>query len=140
MTPEQIRHIQGSWAAVVPIQGVAADLFYERLFELDPALRRLFPADLTAQKHKLMDMLDHVVNGIEDLPALLSAVRALGARHRGYGVQAQHYDTVGSALIWTLKKGLGELFTAQVEDAWKTAYAAIAQAMQEAPPLHARAS
>jgi hemoglobin-like flavoprotein len=140
MNPEQIRHIQTSWAAVLPIAGAASDLFYDRLFELDPSLRRLFPADLTAQKQKLMEMLDHVVKGIEDLPALLPAVRQLGARHRGYGVKAQHYDTVGSALLWTLQKGLGELFTAQVEDAWKTAYGAIAQTMQEGPALHARAS
>jgi hypothetical protein len=50
MTPEQIRHIRSSWAAVLPIAATAADLFYQRLFDLDPSLRALFPADLSAQK------------------------------------------------------------------------------------------
>jgi hemoglobin-like flavoprotein len=135
MTPEQIRHIQKSWAAVVPIASTAADLFYERLFDLDPSLRALFPADLSVQKKKLMDMLHQVVLGLDELPALLPSVRELGARHRKYGVAPQHYETVGSALLWTLRKGLGEAFTPEVEEAWTLAYGVLADAMQAKPVM-----
>ena len=137
MSPEQIGHIRSSWAAVVPIAGTAADLFYQRLFELDPSLRALFPADLSEQKKKLMDMLDRVVQGLDDMGNLLPGVQALGARHRTYGVAPQHYDTVGSALLWTLERGLGAAYTAEVADAWKTAYGALASAMQSRPAVHA---
>ncbi len=57
MTPEQIALVQTSFAHVVPIADTAATLFYDRLFALDPTLRRLFPSDLTEQRHKLMTIL-----------------------------------------------------------------------------------
>ena len=36
MTPKQVAMIQTSWLEVEPISDVAATLFYERLFDLDP--------------------------------------------------------------------------------------------------------
>ena len=36
MTPEQIELIRASWAKVMPISEPAAEMFYEKLFELDP--------------------------------------------------------------------------------------------------------
>jgi hemoglobin-like flavoprotein len=140
MTPEQIRHIQRSWAAVVPIASTAADLFYDRLFDLDPSLRTMFPANLNVQKKKLMDMLHQIVVGLDELPNLLPAVRELGARHRGYGVAPQHYDTVGAALLWTLARGLGDNFTPEVERAWTAAYQLLADAMQGHTHMEVRAS
>jgi hemoglobin-like flavoprotein len=44
-------------------------------------------------------------------------VKALGARHSGYGVAAAHYAIVGEALLWTLERGLGEGFTPEVRSA-----------------------
>ncbi len=54
MTPEQKEAVRVSFAQVVPIADQAAILFYDRLFTLDPSLRALFPADLTAQRRNLM--------------------------------------------------------------------------------------
>jgi hypothetical protein len=41
VTPEQKTLVQQSFALVVYIADTAAELFYGRLFELDPSLRRL---------------------------------------------------------------------------------------------------
>ena len=87
---------------VVPISGVAADMFYERLFYMAPSLRRMFPEDMRDQKRKLIMMLAMAVNGLNDLDTLAPQLMALGARHAGYGVKDYHYKTVGEALIWTL--------------------------------------
>jgi hemoglobin-like flavoprotein len=132
MTPQQIALVQTSFAKVVPIAGTAADLFYARLFEIAPDVRRLFPDDLALQKKKLMVMLGTAVNGLSHLDALLPAVHALGERHGGYGVQAEHFAPVGAALLWTLKQGLGEAFTPAVEEAWATAYGVLSRAMIDA--------
>jgi nitric oxide dioxygenase len=132
MTPTQIKLVQSSFAQVAPIAATAADLFYERLFEVAPALRPMFPADLGEQKKKLMAMLGTVVAGLADLDTLLPAVKSLGRRHGGYGVKAQHYTQVGSALLWTLEKGLGETFTPDVRDAWATAYIVLSTTMMQA--------
>jgi hemoglobin-like flavoprotein len=131
MNPTQVQLVQDSFEQVKPIVNVAADLFYNRLFELDPNLRPLFKTDLNQQKHNLMSTLAFAVAGLNKPDKILPAVRQLGARHAGYGVEGHHYQTVGEALLWTLGQGLGEQFTPQVEEAWTAAYVLLAKTMQE---------
>ena len=132
MTPNQIKLVQTSFAQVAPIAATAADLFYGRLFEVAPQVRAMFPDDLGEQKKKLMAMLSTAVAGLSRLDTLMPAVQALGRRHAGYGVKAQHYASVGSALLWTLEKGLGEAFTPEVKDAWATTYIVLSTTMMNA--------
>jgi hemoglobin-like flavoprotein len=130
MTNDQIKLVQDSFRQVVPIAETAAQLFYARLFELDPELELLFKGNLTEQGRKLMQMLGVAVNSLDRMDQLLPVVRSLGTRHVSYGVREKDYDTVGQALLWTLRKGLGEAFTSDVEAAWSNVYAALASAMQ----------
>lgn len=132
MTPEKIALVQDSFKKVVPIAGPAADIFYDRLFEIAPEVRGLFPEDMTEQKKKLMQMLAIAVNGLTKLDEILPAVQDLGRRHNGYDVTPAHYDKVGEALIFTLDKGLGEAFTPEVKDAWVETYGALAGVMIDA--------
>jgi hemoglobin-like flavoprotein len=132
MTPEQIALVQISFAQVLPIADTAAALFYGRLFELDPSLKRLFKGELQEQGRKLMTMIRLVVNGLDRLDQLVPAVQELGRRHARYGVQDEHYDTVGAALLWTLSQGLGAGFTSETEAAWATAYTLLAETMKAA--------
>lgn len=133
MTPRQQTLIRESWAQVAPIADAAATIFYDRLFELDPSLRRLFSrTDMAGQRRNLMQTLAVVVASIDRLESIVPAVEALGRRHAGYGVEAAHFETVGQALLDTLAVGLGEDFTAEVRDAWATAYGILAGVMQSA--------
>ena len=129
MTPQQITLVQASFADVKPIATTAAELFYNRLFTLDPALRPLFKGDMGQQGQMLMSMIGAAVSGLKDLERLAPVVRQLGARHVRYGVQAQHYATVGSALLWTLDQGLGDKFTPAVREAWTAAYTLLSDVM-----------
>ena len=79
-----------------------------------------------------MAMINTVVMSLDRLGSMLGAIEDLGRRHVAYGVTEAHYDTVGSALLWTLGKGLGEQFTAPVEAAWTEAYTTLASAMKQA--------
>jgi nitric oxide dioxygenase len=117
---------------VTPIAETAADLFYRRLFILDPSLQAMFPTDLTEQKRKLMTALTLVVNGLTRLDTLVPAVQSLGRRHAGYGVEPQHYQTVAEALLWTLEQGLGDAFSPKTKEAWIAAYTLLAQTMMAA--------
>jgi len=132
MTPQQIELVQGSWKKVTPIADTAAELFYGRLFSLDPALKPLFRGDMKEQGRKLMAMISTAVNGLTRLEAIVPAVQDLGRRHVKYGVQDRHYDTVASALVWTLGQGLGESFTPDVKEAWVAAYGVLAKTMKDA--------
>lgn len=132
MTPEQAVLVKNSWAQVTPIADKAAELFYGKLFELDPSLRPLFKGDMTEQGRKLMTMISTAVNGLDKLNAIVPAVEQLGERHAGYGVKDKDYDTVGAALLWTLGAGLGDEFTPEVKQAWTVTYGVLANAMKSA--------
>ena len=122
MNPTQINLVQESFAKVAPISEQAATLFYDRLFEVAPAVKVMFPADMKEQRKKLMATLAVVVNGLSHLESVLPAASALAKRHVSYGARPEHYPVVGGALLWTLEKGLGEAWTADVADAWTAAY------------------
>ena len=130
MTNEQIKLVQDSFRQVAPIAETAAQVFYARLFELDPDLELLFKGNLSEQGRKLMQMLALAVGSLDRMDQLLPVLQSLGSRHVGYGVRDKDYDTVGQALLWTLWKGLGDAFTADVETAWSNVYATLASAMQ----------
>ena len=129
-TATDIALVRRSFDLVVPIAGVAADLFYERLFYMAPSLRPMFPADMRDQKRKLMMMIALAVNGLSDLDTLAPQLMQLGARHAGYGVKDHHYKVVGDALIWTLERGLANAWTPEVERAWVRVYLLMAATMQ----------
>ncbi|MDO9297580.1 globin family protein [Bradyrhizobium sp.] len=122
MNSTQVKLVQESFAKVVPISEAAAVIFYDRLFEVAPSVKAMFPDDMTQQRKKLMMMLAAVVNGLGNLDSILPAASALAKRHVDYGARPEHYPVVGGALLWTLEKGLGEAWTSDVADAWTTAY------------------
>ena len=133
MSPEDKILVKSTWAMVVPIADVAATLFYERLFALDPSLQRLFEkTDMTEQRRKLMQALAAVVNGIDNLESLIPVLETLGRNHVRYGVTDKHYDTVGAALLCTLEQGLQKAWTPPVKDAWIVAYTTVAGVMRSA--------
>ena len=98
MAPEHVRLVQSTWIKVLPIKDSAAQLFYERLFEMDPSLRALFQGDMQEQGEKLMQVIDAAVNGLSNLERIVTAIQELGRRHVDYGVKDHHYDIVGAAL------------------------------------------
>lgn len=132
MNDTQVALVQQSWKKVLPIRDQAAEIFYANLFERDPSLRPLFKGDMAEQGRKLMTMIGTAVAGLSRPAELIPAVQALGARHAGYGVSDDHYDTVAAALLDTLHAGLGEAFTAEVKDAWTTVYGVLASTMKGA--------
>src|ERR1700754_4700312 len=122
MDQAQIKLVQDSFAKVAPISEQAAVLFYDRLFEVAPTVRALFPDDMTEQRKKLMATLAVVVGGLTNLNSVLPAASALAKRHVDYGAKPEHYPVVGGALLWTLEKGLGGAWTPEVASAWTAAY------------------
>ena len=132
MTPQQIALVQQTFALATPQAKQLASHFYQRLFELDPTLRRLFPGDMQEQGDKLMTMLAFVVHHLHQPAPILGAVQRLGERHRHYGVAPHHYSIVGEALLWTLAQHFGPAFTAEVAAAWGAAYQLLTSVMQEA--------
>jgi len=109
------------------------DLFYRRLFELDPATRDLFVAtDMEHLRTKFADTVRMLIAALDDASALQSLARRSGERHAVYGVRDRDYRTGGEALLWALAQELGEDFTPEVRGAWAEAYTRLAFVMERA--------
>ncbi len=132
MNTEQIKMVQDSFEQVRPIADKAAEIFYGRLFEVAPHTRHMFKQDMTKQGAMLMSTLGLAVGSLNDLDKIIPAVRALGRRHAGYGVQFDQFAVVGESLLWTLEQAFGPAFTPELKTAWTEAYLLLAGVMQEA--------
>src|SRR5262249_11309302 len=106
--------------------------FYQRLCQIDPALRRLFRGDMREQGRKLMATIGMVVSSLDRLGELLPAVQDLGRRHAGYGVRDGHYDTGGGALLSPPRTKVGDSLSREAEEAWAIAYATLTGVMKAA--------
>ena len=131
MKKEQINLVRTSFEKIAPVAEKAAALFYAKLFDLNPRLRSLFKGDVYEQGKKLMQVIAYAVENLDRLAEIVPQVRALGERHAGYGVSDRDYETVGTALLWTLEKALGKDFTAPTRAAWAAVYNLLAETMKE---------
>jgi hemoglobin-like flavoprotein len=132
MRSDHVSIVRSTWALATPNAESIGLGFYARLFELDPALRMLFPLDVRAQTTKLMQTLAVAIASLDRLETLTPALELLGRRHVGYGVHDSHYETVGRALLDTLAGAFGGAFTEDVRLAWTETYTALAGVMRRA--------
>jgi hemoglobin-like flavoprotein len=132
VTPDQKQLLRRSFEALLPVLQETGAVFYNRLFELDPSIRPLFRGSRQAQERKLMETLGQAIGCLDRYDQLVPLLWQLGKRHGTYGVQPEHYKTVGQALTWTLEHQLCEAFTPEVRAAWEELYAHMAETMKRA--------
>ena len=132
MTREQADIVQSTWRAVLSVGDTFAELFYGRLFAVDPGLRRLFRDDLLEQGRNLTAMLSVAAANLAKPERIRVALRQLGQRHAAYGVEPKDFRTVEDALVFALEHALIDVFTPEVKAAWQAAYALLSSTMLEA--------
>ena len=132
VTPEQGRLVQSSWEKLVPMAPHVAELFFDRLFELDPFLEDLFPSDLSKLGAEWMRALGLAALRLEEPSSLAPCLEGLSRMHVDIGVRPGHYVTMGNALLWTLEQSLAEDFTPRVKEAWSVAYQVLSALMIQA--------
>jgi hemoglobin-like flavoprotein len=136
MTAAQILIVKKTWKIFRGISpATIGDLFYSKLFTDNPALRKMFPADMDQQYQKLIDMLNAIVIRLDKLDELTEDIAAMAQRHVDYAVKPAHYKLVGNALLWTLQKGLGNDWNGEVGDAWSACYSMLAETMMRSATL-----
>lgn len=112
------------------------DIFYTKLFSLSPEAEALFSdMDLPSQGPKLKKALFMMTEGFRRGSRGRAFILALGARHVGYKVEDHHYPILEEALMYTLKRGLEDKFSEEVEEVWKKVYRIAADNMMEASRL-----
>jgi class 3 adenylate cyclase/hemoglobin-like flavoprotein len=125
--------VQTSWEQVFPRRDDAARMFYEKLFEIAPAVKPLFQGvDIRVQGSMLMNMLAAAVKGLDRIDELAPQLQELGRRHAAYGARVEHYAAVEACLLYTIEQVMGSDFNVDVKLAWTQIYNFVAQTMIEA--------
>ncbi len=132
MNDQQKKLVQTSFARLVPKAEYAANLFYNRFFELVPEAKLLFKSDLKTQGIKLFQVISFTICSLDNMDELLPLLQDLGRRHTKYGAKTQDYEHIGEALIWTMEKVLKDEFTNEIRQAWTDMYSVMSAAMIEA--------
>ncbi|HTM59197.1 MAG TPA: globin domain-containing protein [Burkholderiales bacterium] len=131
MTPDEVHVVQTTWRAVLPVGGTFAELFYGRLFALDPELKKLFRDDIVEQGRNLTAMLSVAAANVGKPERISVALRNLGKRHVAYGVKPKDFANFEDALLFALEHALIDVFTPEVKAAWRAAYALLTGMMLE---------
>ena len=132
MTPDQKQLVRESWKQVVPTAEAAAELFYRRLFEIDPTTPELFRAtDMFAQRTKLLQTLGFPSAAGQSRPADGDGGKPRPPprrlwRHRG----ALRFR--GLRAVVALEQRLGHAWTPAVASAWGEIYALLSGVMRTA--------
>lgn len=132
ITEQQKALVRSTFDMVEPIADTAAEIFYNKLFEYDPALQALFKSNMKDQGRKLMAALKLAVASLDDLDALVPVLQRMAVKHVEYGVKVDDYTPVGNALLFALKTGLAEAYTDEVKEAWTETYRVVATVMRQA--------
>lgn len=113
------KEIVSSWGLVKNAEDTISTLFYNRFFEIDPSAAALFVnVDMTQQKPLFINLIRALVDSLNDLEALESSLRDVGAKHKTQGLTSEHLENFSLAFMYTLKTGLGPACTAAVREAW----------------------
>ena len=132
MTGDQADIVRQTWRAVLPVGDTFAELFYGRLFAVDPGLRKLFRGDMVEQGRNLTAMLSVAAANVGKPERIMVALRQLGRRHVAYGVKPKDFQTMEDALLFALEHALIDVFTPEVKAAWQAAYGLLSSPMLEA--------
>lgn len=105
--------------------------FYQLLFSNHPELLNIFNHANQKQGRQQTALANAVYAAalhIDNLAAILPAVKQIGHKHRSLGIKAEQYPIVGQNLLAAIKDVLGDAATDEILQAWAEAYGVIADA------------
>ncbi len=122
--------LEKTFAALAPQGEDLAHRFYEELFLRYPAVKPMFAkTSMAEQEKKLLSALVLVINSLRKPEVLVPALTRLGEKHYEYGARPEHYAAVSETLLIVMAEFSGELWTAEVKDAWREALNSVATIM-----------
>jgi hemoglobin-like flavoprotein len=127
----EVETLEESFDLVAPQGEELMRRFYDRLFEVAPAVKPLFAnVDMVRQRQALLNMLVVVRESLRDLDDIVPDLEALGARHAAeYGAEAAHYPVVGQVLLESMAEVGGAAWKPEYTAAWQEAYGVVQDVM-----------
>jgi hemoglobin-like flavoprotein len=125
-----VETLEESFDLVAPHGDELMRRFYDRLFEVAPAVKPLFAnVDMERQRKALLNMLVIIRESLRDLDDIVPDLEALGARHVDWGAEPEHYPVVGEVLLGEMAGVAGSAWKPEYTAAWQEAYAVVQDVM-----------
>ncbi|WP_436514565.1 globin domain-containing protein [Ekhidna sp. To15] len=135
LTKDDANNIVTSWQSLAGKELQTMTSFYNALFKMAPEVRFYFPDDMSSLSKKLQMTIDVVIDNIHDVDALVPELHKLGRFHKNkIGVESSHYPFVVKALLFTIRKAMGDDYTNDVGESWRKMLVFISRHMIAAPP------
>lgn len=135
LTKEDANNIVSSWQSLAGKELQTMTAFYNALFKMAPEVRFYFPDDMGSLSKKLQMTIDVVIDNIHDIDALIPELHKLGRFHKKkIGVEPSHYPFVVKALVFTIRKAMGDEYRDEVGESWRKMMVFISRHMIAAPP------
>lgn len=100
-------------------------IFYARLFNVHPMCKPLFTSGIVSQGKFLVKMVSLILNCLKHREKFVKTMEDLAMRHCERGIRGVEYGIVGDVLFYSLQKTLGNLFTLEIETAWKLIFSSM---------------
>ncbi len=94
-------------------------LFFDAFFAMRPEAPPLFSQNVVAKGRMLIEILNLVVEQAEGAGYVEHTVKTSASDHSFWGVTLDMYNDVFRALLDTLRKLIGDAWTAETEAAWQ---------------------
>jgi len=131
MTPHQIDCIQKSFRTINAVSRPFARLYYLRLFQLSPELKRHINSQADYKGRKLVALLGTAVRSLNNIDGLKVVVSSLGRRYTAQGLHDHDFALMNQALLETLEMALGDEFSGDVAAAWAAGGALLLETLSE---------
>ena len=119
MTEKEILLIKSSWKVFRQIEPTTlGNLFFGHLLHKNPSLASVFNRSIESQSILLIDFLNTIIFRLEDLHNMKDKIKNLAELYASYGITPKYYHHITEALLFTLKRGIGKDWNAEIEDAW----------------------
>jgi hemoglobin-like flavoprotein len=120
LTAKQKRLIRESFLKLEPAYDLVGQLFFRKLYRLDPWFRDRFAGPVEVQARKFMAGLKLGIIALNYDDGLTPVIRLVGVRNRRSGIKVRHYRIMAKALVWTLEQSLEKRFTRETKEAWSS--------------------
>jgi len=126
----EVEILEESFDLVAPQGDELMVRFYDRLFEVAPAVKPLFAnVDMDRQRKALLNMLVIIRESLRDLDDVVPDLQALGAKHLEWGAKPEHYPVVGEVLLEEMAALGGDAWKPEYTAAWQDAYGVVQDVM-----------
>ncbi|WP_264211376.1 globin domain-containing protein [Leisingera thetidis] len=129
MKPQEIQHVQHSFAGVFARKADLAERFYVHLFTRLPEARGMFRGNFVKQKAMLTAMIAACVRNLDNPQTLAELSARLAQDHAHLDLGARESEAAKRALIAALRDVLGPALDLETETTWANAISRVAGTM-----------